>query len=410
MVSFDDLRLCKFKCNDIQVIFEDGSTTTIPSMNIMSYSIEKNFFDNFLPIFEVSCMVNYDLYKKINTEKCRYKIDFQKFFVRANIETTFNKNDSLFLKNYLNGIFININTGDNTPDLTNSLSTRDGSNLDQPNNFQKSQLELSLFLFLEGCLDYTKLNNNIFQDVTIPETILGLATITEQRKIMLALPDNKSTRYENVIIPNDLTFLGAMYYLQSVYGIYNKSLVVFNDFDYLYIIDKDNVSKAFLRSDITKVYINYYDITDANGNINGHYEGSNYYEIYSTNRPPVQVPKDTTEKLLGKNINSINTINGDVSNSYDNDTKILDNKYNNKYSENSFEYEKNLLYCIEAKFKDVDPEMFQLNKEYYFKFNSEDLNYMKYDGQYKLVSLQLLFNKTDEEIFENTVQAKFIRA
>ena len=408
-VSFDDLKLCKFKCDDIQVIFRDGSTDTILAMNISSFKIEKDFLKNFLPIFEVQCTVDYDLYRKINKEDCKFKLNFSKFFIPSNNETTYDKRN-LFLKNFINDIFVNINSGDNTPDMTNDLGERSGKDLEQPNKYQKSQIDLDLFLFLEEALDYTKLNNNIFKDINILDTIMAMATVTEQRKMMLALPDNRIKKYDTIPIPNDLTFLGAMEYLQSVYGIYNKSLIIFNDFDYLYILDKDVKCKAYRNSEIIKIYINYYEITDAKGNINGQYEGYNYYEISSTEKPGLINSESQMQQLLGSSVSSVNTKTGNTNNIQYKDTKILDNKYNNPYAENSFNYEKSFIKTISTKFKNIDPSIFKLNKEYYFQFNTDNSQYLEYNGQYKLIYLNISFNKSDEEIFENVIEAKFTRA
>lgn len=408
-VSFDDLKLCKFKCEDIQVIFKDGSTDTILSMNISSFKIEKDFLKNFLPIFELQCTVNYDLYKRINKEECKFKLNFSKFFIPSNNETTYDKRN-LFLKNFIDNIFVNINDGDNTPDMTNDLGERNGKDLEKPNNFQKSQIELDLFLFLEEALEYTKLNNNIFKDINILDTIMALATVTEQRKMMLALPDNRIKKYDTIPIPNDLTFLGAIEYLQSVYGIYDKSLIIFNDFDYLYILDKDVKCKAYRNSEIIKIYINYYEITDSKGNINGQYEGSNYYEIASTEKPGIGNSSTQIKKFLGSSVSSINTKTGSTKNIQNKDTKILDNKYNNSYAENSFKYDKTFVKTIHTKFKNIDPSIFKLNKEFYFQFNTDNSKYLEYNGQYKLTYLNITFNKSDEEIFENVIEAKFTRA
>ena len=72
--------------------------------------------------------------------------------------------------------------------------------------------------------------------------------------------------------------------------------------------------------------------------------------------------------------------------------------------------EKSFIKTISTKFKNIDPSIFKLNKEYYFQFNTDNSQYLEYNGQYKLTYLNITFNKSDEEIFENVIEAKFTRA
>ena len=409
MESFNNLKICKYKINDIEIIFEDGTTATILAMNIASFFIEKDFINNFFTIFIIKCTVNYELYKKINTENCKYKIEFDKFFLNSNINTEYNK-DNIFTKSFIHSVFINENKGDNSPDLDYTIDSRDGNDsIEKPTEFTRSQIELDLCLFSERALEYTQLNNKVICDANMFEAILALADLTNQRQLMLEMPENK-VRYKNIPVPNDLTFLGAIEYLQSVYGLYQKSLIQFNDFDYYYIIDKDVKSKVYKNTDILKVYINYSDILNPNSNIYGTYEGDNYYEINCTGKPVIKDIKETSDQILGANINSVNTESGSISNTNMNNVKVLDNKYNNNYAINSFNYDKVFTKGIEVEFKEIDYELFKLNKEYYFKFETENQAYTKYDGLYKLIYFKAMYTKKDEDIFENVVVARFMRA
>ena len=404
MNSLDDLKITKYKINDIGLIFSDGSTDTIRSMNIGSISIEKDFFNDYLPIFNIKCTVNYNLYKKINNDSdCKFKIDLFKFFLQANKDTKFDKKN-IMTKNSINNLFINTNVGDTTPDLDESLTEKS-----KPNEFEKSQIELDLFLFIPEALDY-KLNTYIFENIRIFDLILALATITNQRKMMIQDPDNYKYRYNNIAIPNDLTFFKTIKYIQSLYGIYNKGLVIFNDFDYLYILDKDTKSKAYKYSEINRIYIIYHDINEATGNINGTFTDNYSYEINCTGRPNIINASDTSDKILGTNVTSVNTEDGSVDNKVTKDTMIIDDKYNNEFANNSFKYEKSMMESITCEFREIDIDLFKVNKEYYFKFETSDKKLSKSEGFYKLSSLQIVFQKKDDEIFENVVIAKFIRA
>ena len=42
------MKLCKYSIEDIIIIYEDGTTDTIPQDNIIYMYIEKDYFKNFL--------------------------------------------------------------------------------------------------------------------------------------------------------------------------------------------------------------------------------------------------------------------------------------------------------------------------------------------------------------------------
>lgn len=186
------LRLCKYIVQDIAVIFDDGETSSIPAMQVSFFSIEKNFFQNFLPIFNLKAMTNKELYKKINTKKCKFKIDVRKFYVDSNGENTFNKNKVMQV-GFLNNIFINTNDGDSTPYLSDAVYDRTIVNdLEQRNEYETANTEIDLYLFMEECINYRQLNDKTFQDCTIIGAIMAFAQLTEQRPILVTYPDRKS--------------------------------------------------------------------------------------------------------------------------------------------------------------------------------------------------------------------------
>lgn len=413
VLDTSNLVLCKQKTDDIKVIFADGTQSTIHAMNVYFFSITKNFFDDFLPIFNLKCMVEYDLYKKINEQDCVFSLNINKFYVKSANTTTYDKKN-IMTKNFINDTFINTNKGDSTPNMYQSIANRDNkTDLEKPNAFQKAQIELDLYLFQKQSLEYTKLNDNIFADCDVFGAILGLATVTKQRKLLMTYPNNLST-YRNIIIPNDLTFIGGIEFLQAVYGIYNKGYILFNDFNCLYLLDKDVTCNAYERNEMTRVYITYSDKTSATGNINGQFEDLSYkcYRINGVNAPTITKPSATSANILGNNVSTVNTRvsgNGSVKE----DVKILDNKYDNNYAVNSYKYEKSMLSTISVDFKQIDLNILKPNKEYYFTFDMKDdagaNNYKNCEGLYKLMFLQAVYEKKDDEVFENTVKAQFIR-
>lgn len=227
----------------------------------------------------------------------------------------------------------------------------------------------------------------------------------------MTYPKNNAI-YNNIVIPNNLTFIGGVDFLQAVYGIYDKGYCLFSDFNAMYLVDKDVNCTAFERNEIKRVYISYTDKTTGTGNINGQIEDLPYrcYRINSTRAPEVSDMSDTTSKLLAPNVNTVNTKGGsNISSSTD--AKVLDNKYNNEFSISSYKYEKNMVTGLTADFKEIDLDIMKVNKEFYFTFDitTNSDNFRNSEGLYKLAAVQAIYEKKDDQIFENTVRAKFVR-
>lgn len=405
------LRLCKYIIQDIAVIFDDGSTSSIPAMQVSFFSIEKNFFQNFLPIFNLKAMVTKELYKKINNVKCKFKIDIRKFYVDSNGNNNYNKNKVLQI-GFINNIFINTNDGDNTPYLSDAVYDRtivDG--LEQRNEYETANTELDLYLFMEDCINYRQLNDKTFQDCTVVGAIMAFAQLTEQRPMLITYPDNKEV-ISSLPIPDNLTFIGGIEFLQSVYGIYNKGYILFNDFDCLYLIDKDTKCNAYKKNEITRIMIKYSESTKDISQIYGEDEdlSNNRYLLNCTDQPKLIDISSTTSNILFDNIVSVDAKTGTNKGTKDGNVKVIDNKYNNDYSLKSYQYETSLTAAIECTFKELDVEIFKVNREYYIEFDTPNAEYRKMNGFYKLMALMSVYIKTDEEIFENTIKAKFVRA
>lgn len=407
VIETNKLNVCKQKIDEIKVIFEDGSTKSILPHSISFMSIEKNFFYNFLPIFCIKAHVDYSLYKKINENKCKFKLDIYKFFIKSNSEN-FDKK-TIVTKNFINDIFINTNAGDTSPDLYENLNTNRDN---EPNDFEKSQIEVELMLFQESAMNYDKLNNNIFATCNVSDAIIALASVTKQRSMVMSYPTNESI-YSNIVIPNNLTFIGCIDFLQSVYGIYDTGFCLFSDFDALYLVDKNVKCNAYRRNEYRTININISDKTKDSGNIDGLYTDDKYkcYMINNANKPTIFIKDSAVNNIVPENVNAVNTTNSNSSGSSTEKVRIVDNKFDNSYSVAAYKYEKSMLTELEIDFTESDLDIFKVNREYNISFDMLTNNeaYKNSSGLYKLQSLQAVYIKSDDEIFKNVIRVKFVR-
>lgn len=416
------MKICKTKIEDIKVFFTDGSTATIPCKNIYFFSIEKNFFEYFLPLLNIKCMVTDEIYKKINKDNPKYKIVINKFYIKNNNETFDKTSTNILYKKFINDIFVNINTTDISPDLAENIANRKEQGMnDDRTELEKATNELDLFLFTPDSLNYKTFNNKVFTNVNMLSLIIGLAQITNQKHMLLSYPDNVDTYDGNILVPNNLTFLGCIKYLQSVYGLYNDSYILFSDFDKLYLITKNPKCTAMIKSEITRVYISYNDMTEYKSNQYGFNIDlkNNRYEINCISNPLIYTSNDKISELLYDDMIVSNTNTGDTKElsltdnkvNVNRSSKILENRYDNDYIVNSSLYDLSINnYTISTTFNEIDIDILTPNKEFYIDINMQNTNYRKINGLVKLSKYLATFTKSDDELFICSVQAEFKRA
>lgn len=413
------LQVTKFSIDDIVLIFGDGTTDTIPSSNINHFTIEKDFIQDYLPVFIIKCNVDYDLYKKINKHGSllKYKVNVKKFNIPAN---AYNVKDNIIVnKSFISDIFENVNTVDKSPNLyENIIKEKNSYREDERPDIEKSAMNIDLILFKQDNLkDYRTNTKYIYNNTQIAPVMIDLLDSANKSNCLMSYPDNRDN-YDNIIIPNNLTLIGAMEYLQNVYGIYNTGLLLFNDFKRSYIINKAVRSNAYEKNEYKTIYIHFNDATTAQGNLYGiTYNNSDSCTITCQSHPNAISNKDEMGLIAYDKLQLINTFTGSniVKNITDNTKnptiKIIDDKYDNKYAANSFIYDLNLNNTIlEIQFNEIDLELITPNKEYYINFNINDKNISKLNGFYKLVKITSVFEKQDETTFYNSAIGLFKRA
>lgn len=422
MINGSLLKSCKIKIEDIIVVFTDGTTITIPSRNVTYISIEKDFFNSFLPIINIKCVVSKQEYYKINTNSPKFKVNIKKFFLPST-EQVFDKHKlTIVYKQFINDIFVNTNNVDSSP-IENSIENRKELKNQDRNDYEKANTELDLYLFTEDGLKYRKLNSTIFKNTNMLGVLLALTQLTEQsNRLLLTLPDNnKIYTNENIIIPTNLTYIGCIKYLQSVYGIYENSYMLFNDFDILYLLDKSMKCNAYSRGEFKRVYIEFNETNKENGNVYGQYNDNNNkrYMLNSINKPIVTTSGTDTSEILFNQLKSTNTFTGKTSvykiknlnSTTSNNTKVFDNRYNNDYIVKSMVHEMEINnYSIQVSLNETDMDILTPNKEYYLNFNLDNTEYKKLSGTAILSKIIGIYEKADDEIFNGLIKAEFKRA
>lgn len=407
------LKICRYILSDITIIFSNGKSETIPSKNISYFIRDRKFFENYLPILILKVNVSLDLYRKINSDPdAKYKFNMNKMIIKNNVGQV-NEYDGN-IKSCINTIFKNVNTDNNTPNLASELfEVKYDTDKDKRQDVEKDTIETELILFEYNSLDKYRTNTNkIYTDTNMFNILLKLMSDAGHDKCLISYPDNIGKLY-NIIIPNNLTLLGALEHLQNIYGIYSTGFILFKDYDRSYLINKDTKCSAYQQNEYNRIYIKFnsqlsedavgYGFTKDVLNMN--------YSIISSETPSVTNSNDNIKHLAYNKLIAINTETGDkiekvIDKDDDrNNLKIIDNKYNNKYAINSLMYNLELnKNTVSVKLKEIDIDLIKPNKEFYLNFNINNKHARSLQGLYKLFQSIEIFERETDDRFKNSTK------
>ncbi len=389
-------QLCKYSIDDIGVIFKDGSTATILKTNVTAIMIEKDYHNDFFPIFSVDVVLPSDLQVKIrdNNESVRCRVRLNRFLVR-------NDNDignKKYLKPYIDDVF-QIALSDVSP-VRSNLDKKVPGYDDSP---QRDSSQLTLYLFKQGHIDRFKPKLNfILQSASVGETIIHAAHKVGVDKILISDPDNFETYDQIIMSPH--TFKGLVEYLQNVYGIYKKGYMLFNDFDIMYMINKEIRCTAYRVGEAQRVYIHVAEKdTPHNSDIGGYTDDAAHTHHFNTNNKPTITSKSKEiQDTLFDTLTVVNSTKGTVATHKVNlgipnkgSLEVLDNRYDNTMAVTSLLYsleETNTV--VDITLNEPDLDVLTPNKEFYLDLKLDN-TYRKYCKTYKLHKFMALMQRAN---------------
>jgi hypothetical protein len=364
---------------------------------VIGFSIEKDFDENYYPIFRLMITMNPKTYYTIIKNKLdvKFKIRLQKAInvTEGNVE---------YKEDYLNDIFC-IYMDDNTPfvdeklyDDSKSLKEESGTNL---RDFMK---DYTFFLFKEDDVNNAKnISNKIISNSNITNALAYLLSSNGYKKVLMAPLHNKNT-YEEILL-QPITMIGNIEYLEQQYGFYDQGTTIFFDHDRMYIMPKTNKCVVYANKEFTQTVFTIKETGKAEGLSSGCFKDMDAKKFYINIAPNNYTANNDTvisDHIDGNNLLVINPITASVdkidsqtvqrgSGSY----KILINKYNNKLmnsSERSTINETSRTVSVVC--SDFDMDAISPNKEFLFIFENKNLN-RDFGGLYRMIKQVLEFSK-----------------
>lgn len=397
----------KYSLNDIFVIIENSDEDIkISKKDITSIFIEKDYENAFFPILRIDCVIDNNVYDKImiNKTKIRFKVNLSKFIMNKDFDTNYDPNNIIYT-DVINSTFRLV---DDELDISHRYRIdKTDQSTDEEIAPTKNSMNKSFYLFNDTHISrYRELINIIFRNTSVTDMIAYGFKKCNIDKVLMTPLDNRNIYIETKIEPT--TLIGFINTLHQLRGLYNTGYTLFQDFDLLYLINKESKCSAYRSNELKSVYLNIGDINNNTDTIFGCFENidENRYEMNVISKDVEITNKAIPNKELY--YNKFITVGKDGSidrheislNGFGEHktTKIFENKYSNQYLSNSVKHsleESNIV--MTTSIAEIDIDSITCNKEYIVNFKDLKLNEM-FGGYYRLIkSTMALYKEGGEE-------------
>lgn len=369
--------------------------------NILGFTIEKDFDNDYFPIFNLQLNLKNTQYYTIieNKTNVKFKIKLEKY--AYNNESIVNYKETVF--DTIFSVFID----DNSSFIDKSLYNKTEDMLGTVQNLNK----YDFYLFKDNDITASKkIFNRVVSRANMTDCIVYLLSMSGSNNVLMTPLENNQV-YDDIIIP-PTTIIQSLIYLEKQYGFYSHGALFFYDFDTVYFIDKRAECTAYRTGEYTSIITQIYKKMNPNSKTPGNYKDpkTKSYTLYvSHDSMRMLTASIVNEQIQSKDINVIDS-------KYDTSTVVspntqsrnatqssIVNNFHNKYLNNMInnaKYENDNVLSIDV--NDVDLCCFTPNKKFIVSFEDKESN-EKHKGNYRLSNYVFTFKKNGEFFVTNGV-------
>jgi len=386
------------------ILIPNKDPLKLENSNILGFTIEKDFDNDYFPIFNLQLNLSYTQYYTIieNRTTVKFKVKIEKF--------AYNENETMNYKEVVFDTIFSIFIDDNSAFLNKDLYNTTLKTLGTAEN----RATFDFYLFKDSDITASKkIFNRVISSSNMTNCIMYLLSKSGSSNVLMTPLDN-STTYNEIILP-PFTVIQNIAYLEKRYGFYKHGALFFYDFNTTYFINKRAECTAYRTGEFKEVIVQVFKTLNSNSQTPGNFK-DNKTKTYT-----LHVPRDSTEmittaivhdQLVGTNVNIINTsgnssstVSPSVQSRNKTTTNIVDN-FNNSYLNSMIQnnkYENDNI--INMNVYDVDIECFTPNKKFLMSFEDKVIN-TKYKGNYRLSYSLFTFIKNGD-YFINSGEVQF---
>lgn len=403
--SEDTFLKWRYTVSEIYIIYPKEDPEEIPTERLTSLMISNDYENNLYPIVRIEIVLEASRYYKIiqHKEDVKFKLRIQKAY------QVLGDDDWSLDQDYIQDTFdliLNDNDFDVDAGFKEESSSGDYENLeaDDVNDLFATDNRFEFFLFKSSTIKAgRKTINQVLHNATVTDGINYIASKAGFKNLLMAPSDHVDVIEELVIPP--LNAAMAMVYIDCYYGIYKTGSLIFMDLDRNYILPYNEKCKCWGTNEDKQISI---IIPKKSSSFSSDLctvlkDGDTKTKYIVANNSMVNIENNsiTYDILVGNDIESVNSYNGEVTtgsansttNNSNNETRI-ENKTENPYF--------NKIYTKQSESRNVviqltigDYDITYLKPNRVFKVIFEDSKLTKqYKGNYKLVRATHTFSLT----------------
>ena len=393
-----------YKVPNCSILIPGMEPIILHNDNILGMTIEKDFDNDYFPIFNLKLSLPYSQYYTIidNKTTVKFKVRLEKttydeISVESYTEIVFDTAFSIFTD--INAAFFDKELYNQTTNLLGTVENR--------GNFD-------FYLFKDNDIKASKrIINRVVSESNMSNCIVYLLSKSGTTNVLMTPLDNRNV-YRDIILP-PLSVIKSISYLEKYFGFYKHGSLFFYDFNTTFFINKRAECTAYRTGEYTNVIISVFKSLSANAKTPGNFKNNKTksYVLYAT-RDSIEMVTSSVidDQLYGTNINIIDTKNNTKTNIHPNiqarnhNSNYITNNYNNEYLADMLsntKYENDNI--INIALTDVDIDCFEPNKKYIMNFEDKEIN-VTHSGNYRLSYTLFNFIKQGE-YFSINGQAQF---
>ena len=375
-------------------------------MQIESFFIERNYFEEYFPIFSIRLRLPAPVLFKVveNKTKVNFQVRLQKKPMDINKKVANMPPKDVFNKKF--AIYID----DNNPFFTEKeFKTSHGAGptkalADQSFTPKDYAMPIDFYLFPEKeLLGSKKIVNLIFGAVNMTDAVAYTIGSGGINNVIMGKMDNNET-YGQVILPA-LNVIDTIEYLEEVYGFYNDGSLLFFDLDRNYLIPSNEKCVAWAPQEYKETVI----VSKNRNNQSKIQTGSLDYKkekkfLINIDSEMIEVKNrsGSNDQIIGSNITTIDTRKDnkvdakvEAEKRGTGSSKMIYNKYSNKFTQKAMVRQRNAENIkINITANNFDIDIFKPNKSFKFIFEDGSPN-KKLGGAYQLESQILTFTRSE---------------
>lgn len=411
------LRFCKYKITKFDLIIPgEEEPFTIDEAHMGNWSIEKDYEGYYFPYFEMRCMVPDAIYRKIMDSSENVYVDLKIEYAYFEDTTEIDPAAMLYTYDKLLEDRFYAFIANKSPKMTDVLlgeADKDADN--EPNEYTQYSYDnnkpLVMGLYrVKHIFNTNQIVNKILSGCSATDAVVWILNQISAERVIMS-PSTSSKIYDQLVIPPVLAPKGIMH-IVNTYNLYKDGAIVFFDYDRIFVIDKRLGCNAYSSGEHPTVYLTSFPATSNQSVMKSGYYFNNEekYLVINIIGNSISISNDSlfNDYLVGGNIVAIDSNTGEITH-LQSEVSVADDSLSkqgitnrvivqDRGSTDTLESAKTEIEqsqsVINIVAENINIQALEPNKD--FIFTTDNVNYQKYQGHYRMTNMSAIFTKESQ--------------